>query len=130
MKLFNALKLFYIRNLIKSENKIKSLFDHHFFSNHYYLHKSASDVHMANILNIDVSTLNQISCKNYNLVFNDLCEKYRMEHFWNECTNPINSELPVISLINASGFKSNEEFSNLIINKKEESKKIITNQFL
>jgi hypothetical protein len=130
MKLFNALKLFYIRNLIKSENKIKSLFDHHFFSNHYYLHKSASDVHMANILNIDVSTLNQISCKNYNLVFNDLCEKYRMEHFWNECTNPINSDLPVISLINASGFKSNEEFSNLIINKKEESKKIITNQFL
>jgi len=130
MKLFNALKLFYIRNLIKSDNKIKSLFDHHFFSNHYYLHKSASDVHMANILNIDVSTLNQISCKNYNLVFNDLCEKYRMEHFWNECTNPINSDLPVISLINASGFKSNEEFSNLIINKKEESKKIITNQFL
>jgi hypothetical protein len=130
MKLFNALNFFYIRNLIKSENKIKSLFDHHFFSNHYYLHKSASDVHMANILNIDVSTLNQISCKNYNLVFNDLCEKYRMEHFWNECTNPINSDLPVISLINASGFKSNEEFSNLIINKKEESKKIITNQFL
>ena len=130
MKLFNALKLFYIRNLIKSENKIKSLFDHHFFSNHYYLHKSASDVHMANILNIDVSTLNQISCKNYNLVFNDLCEKYRVEHFWNECTNPINSDLPIISLINASGFKSNEEFSNLISNKKEESKKIITNQFL
>jgi hypothetical protein len=130
MKLFNALNFFYIRNLIKSENKIKSLFDHHFFSNHYYLHKSASDLHMANILNIDVSTLNQISCKNYNLVFNDLCEKYRMEHFWNECTNPINSDLPVISLINASGFKSNEEFSNLIINKKEESKKIITNQFL
>jgi hypothetical protein len=53
-----------------------------------------------------------------------------MEHFWNECTNPINSDLPIISLINASGFKSNEEFSNLITNKKEESKKIITDLLL
>ena len=130
MKLFNLLKLFYIRNLINHENKIKSLFDHHFFSNPYYLHKSASDVHMANILNIEISILNQISYKNYNLEFNDLCEKYRMEHFWNECTNPINSDLPIISLINASGFKSNEEFSNLITNKKEESKKIITDLLL
>ena len=130
MKLFNILKLFYIRNLINHENKIKSLFDHHFFSNDYYLHKSASDVHMANILNIEISILNQISYKNYNLEFNDLCEKYRMEHFWNECTNPINSDLPIISLINASGFKSNEEFSNLITNKKEESKKIITDLLL
>lgn len=130
MKVLNALKLFYIRNLINHENKIKSLFDHHFFSNHYYLHKSASDVHMANILNIEISILNQISYKNYNLEFNDLCEKYRMEHFWNECTNPINSDLPIISLINASGFKSNEEFSNLITNKKEESKKIITDLLL
>lgn len=130
MKLFNALKLFYIRNIINSENKIKSLFDHHFFSNHYYLHKSASDVHMANILNIDITSLNQISNQNYHLQFNDLCEKYRVEHFWNECTNPLNADLPVNSLINASGFKSNEEFSNLITNKKEESKKIITDLFL
>jgi hypothetical protein len=130
MKVFNVLKLFYIRNLINSEKKIKSLFDHHFFANHYYLHRSASDVHMSNILNIDIPSLNQITYKNYHLEFNDLCEKYRVEHFWNECTNPLNADLPVISLMNASGFKSNEDFSNLITNKKEESKKIITEQFL
>jgi hypothetical protein len=130
MKIFNALKLFYIRYVIKSENKVKFLFDHHFFTNQYYLHKSASEEHMANILNIDVSFLNQIALKNYHLVFMELCEKYKLEHFWNEFTNPLNAELPVHSIIDASGFKSNDDFSSLISNHKEESKKIITGQFL
>lgn len=130
MKVLNTLKLFYIRNLIKNENRVKFLFDHHFFTNHYYLHKSASEIHMANILNIEPSDLNQITRKSYNLNFEDLCEKYRFAHFWNEFTNPLNAELPINSLINASGFKSNEDFSNLISNHKEESKNIINSQFL
>ena len=130
MKVLNALKLFYIRNLIKNENKVKFLFDHHFFTNQYYLHKSASDVHMAIILNIMPSQLNQITQKSYSLDFEDLCEKYRFTHFWNEFTNPLNAELPINSLIDASGFKSNEDFSSLISNHKEESKSIITGQYL
>jgi hypothetical protein len=130
MKIVNILKLFYIRNLIKTENRIKVLFDHHFFSNQYYLHKSASESHMANILNIEISMLNQITINNYQLEFDDLCEKYKLEHFWNEFTNPLNAELPVNSLIDASGFKSSEDFSSLISNNKEESKKIITGQYL
>jgi len=85
---------------------------------------------MANILNIEPSALNQITRKSYNLNFEDLCEKYRFAHFWNEFTNPLNAELPINSLINASGFKSNEDFSNLISNHKEESKNIINDQFL
>ena len=130
MKFFKALKLFYIRNLIKNENKIKVLFDHHFFTNQYYLNKSATETHMANILNIKTTFLNEITQKNYNLEFNELCEKYRFAHFWNEFTNPLNAELPINSLINASGFKSEEDFSNLISSHKEESKKIISGQFL
>jgi len=130
MKISNVLKLFYIRNFIKTENKVKALFDHHFFTNQYYLHNSASESHMANILNIQIPVLNQIALKNYNLEFTDLCEKYRFEHFWKEFTNPLNAELPVHSLIDASGFKSTEDFSSLITNHKEESKKIISGQFL
>ena len=130
MKIFDALKLFYIRNLVNSEYKIKALFDHHFFSNHYYLHKSASENHMANILNIEIPVLNRIAFNNYHLEFNELCEKYKFEHFWNEFTNPLNAELPINSLINASGFKSKEEFSNLISSNKEKSKKFIIGQFL
>ena len=130
MKVLNALRLFYIRNLIKNENRIKVLFDHHFFTNRYYLHKSASESHMANILNIECHSLNQITVKSYGLDFNELCEKYRFNHFWNEFTNPLNAQLPIHSLIDASGFKSNEDFSSLMSNHKEESKNIITGQYL
>jgi hypothetical protein len=130
MKVLNALRLFYIRNLIKNENRIKVLFDHHFFTNRYYLHKSASESHMANILNIECHTLNQITVKSYGLDFNELCEKYRFNHFWNEFTNPLNAQLPIHSLIDASGFKSNDDFSSLITNRKEESKLIINKEFI
>lgn len=130
MKVLNALRLFYIRNLIKNENRIKVLFDHHFFTNRYYLHKSASESHMANILNIECHSLNQITVKSYGLDFNELCEKYRFNHFWNEFTNPLNAQLPIHSLIDASGFKSNDDFSSLITNRKEESKQIINKEYI
>ena len=130
MKVLNALRLFYIRNLIKNENRIKVLFDHHFFTNRYYLHKSASESHMANILNIECHSLNQITVKSYGLDFNELCEKYRFNHFWNEFTNPLNAQLPIHSLIDASGFKSNDDFSSLISSNKEESKNVISGQYL
>ena len=130
MKVLNVLRLFYIRNLIKNEDRIKSLFDHHFFTNQYFLHKSASEAHMANILNIDCQSLNQITVKNYDLNFNELCEKYRFNHFWNEFTNPLNAELPINSLIDASGFKSNDDFSSLMSNRKEESKHIINKEYI
>ena len=130
MKVLNALRLFYIRNLIKNEDRIKVLFDHHFFTNRYYLHKSASESHLANILNIECHTLNQITVKSYGLDFNELCEKYRFNHFWNEFTNPLNAQLPIHSLIDASGFKSNDDFSSLITNRKEESKLIINKEYI
>ena len=44
-----------------------------------------------------------------------MCQKYKLEHFWNEFTNPLNAELPVNSIIDASGFKSNEDFSSLMV---------------
>lgn len=130
MKLLNALRLFYIRNMIKNENRIKVLFDHHFFTNQYFLHKSASEAHMANILNIECQALNEITVKNYDLNFNELCEKYRFNHFWNEFTNPLNAGLPINSLIDASGFKSSDDFSSLMSNRKEESKHIIIKEYI
>ena len=130
MKVLNALRLFYIRNLIKNENRIKFLFDHHFFTNQYFLNKSASEDHMANILNIDCHSLNQITVKNYDLNFNELCEKNRFNHFWNEFTNPLNADLPINSLIDIAGFTDPKDFSSLMSNHKEESKNILTKTFL
>jgi hypothetical protein len=100
MKVFNSLKLFYIRNLINNEKRIKVLFDHHFFTNRYYLHKSASETHMANILNIEIPVLNQVTWQHYNLNFDDMCQKYRFDHFWNEFANPLNADLPIHSMMN------------------------------
>ena len=127
---FYTFKFFFIRLFFGNDFQNKFLFDHHFFSNRYYLHKSASEKHMANILNISIDALNKITIYNYHLKFDELCEKYRFAHFWDEFTNPINSELPINSIIDSAGFASTVDFSNLMSNYKEESKYIIKKKFL
>lgn len=130
MNFFNTLRFILIRYYHGNEYQKKLLFDHHFFKYRYYLHKSASEVHMANILNISSKTLNDITLKNYNLNFNELCEKFRFEHFWTEFTNPLNLNLPINSIIDASGFPSTTDFTSLMSNYKEESKHIITKNYV
>jgi hypothetical protein len=123
------IKQFIIRNFLNKETRYKYLFDHHFFVNQYFLHKSASLDNMAKILNIKMEQVNQISLSNYGVEFEVLCSEYKFKHFWEEFTNPLNSELPVDSIIKSAGFISNDDFSESILKHKEESKYILEKKF-
>lgn len=116
--------------LPKNKQRDKALFDHHFFECKYFLHKSASEEHMVNILNINKQQLNEITLNHYYMNFNDLCEKYKFEHFWSEVANPLNADLPVHSIIESSGFASNEDFNNTINTHKEESINLISKKYI
>ena len=122
-------KQFFIRNFLSNESRNKYLFDHHFFVNQYYLHKSASIENIAKILNITTEDVNNITLKYYELSFETLCSNYKMQHFWNEFNNPINADLPVASIIKSAGFNSNIDFSESIQKHKEESKYILEKHF-
>lgn len=130
MNFYLSLKLFVINNLLKRTQRDRFLFDHHFFKCKYFLHKSASETHMANILNISIEELNNITINHYSMRFNDLCEKHKFEHFWDEVTNPLNADLPVHSIIESSGFSSNSAFNETINSHKEESKNIISKKYI
>jgi methylphosphotriester-DNA--protein-cysteine methyltransferase len=98
--------------------------------NQYYLHKSASLENMSKILNISPATVNQITNTYYAMEFESLCSKYKFQHFWDEFTNPLNSELPVESIIKSAGFNSNDDFTEIILKHKEESKYILERKFI
>lgn len=129
MSLSFYIKKFFIQHFLNEESRYKYLFDHHFFVNQYYLHKSASLENMAKILNISTGEVNKITKKHYELSFETLCNNYKMQHFWNEFNNPLNAELPVDSIIKSAGFDSNVDFSASILKHKEESKYILEKHF-
>jgi hypothetical protein len=129
MQLFYKLNFFYIKLFGKKINRIKVLFDHHFFVNKYYLHKSASGEALSNMLNITNIELEQIVTKNYSIGFDSLRDMYRFKHFWEEFTNPLNADLPIQSVIAFCGFSSNQEFNSLIADHKEVSKHILKKNF-
>lgn len=130
MNFFVSLKLFVLNYFQKNTQRDKFLFDHHFFKCKYFLHKSASEIHMSNILNINIEELNNITINHYNMTFDDLCKKYKFQHFWDEVTNPLNANLPVNSIIESSGFPSNSAFNETINSHKEESKNIISKKYI
>jgi hypothetical protein len=129
MSLAFYFKQFFIQNFLNQASRNKYLFDHHFFVNQYYLHKSASIENISKILNISVNEVNQITLKHYELNFETLCNNYKMQHFWNEFNNPLNAELPVDSIIKSAGFSSSVDFSESILKHKEESKYILEKHF-
>ncbi len=130
MSVTSHIKQFFLRYFLNKESRSKYLFDHHFFVNQYYLHKSASLENMSKILNISPSTVNQITNTYYAMEFESLCSKYKFQHFWDEFTNPLNSELPVESIIKSAGFNSNDDFTEIILKHKEESKYILERKFI
>ncbi len=130
MNVTSHIKQFFLRYFLNKESRSKYLFDHHFFVNQYYLHKSASLENMSKILNISPSTVNQITNTYYAMEFESLCSKYKFQHFWDEFTNPLNSELPVESIIKSAGFNSNDDFTEIILKHKEESKYILERKFI
>lgn len=129
MQLFYKLNLFYVKKFGKKEQRIKVLFDHHFFVNKYYLHKSATSENFIRILNISNIELEALSLKNYTMDFVTLRDMYRFQHFWNEFTNPVNADLPIQSIISLCGFSSIQEFNSLLSNHKEASKNILKKNF-
>lgn len=124
------IKHFLFRNFLKKETRDKYLFEHHFFVNQYFLHKSVSIDNMAKILNINTDQVNQIALSNYGMDFDMLCSKYKFQHFWSEFTNPLNAELTVESIIKSAGFNSNDDFSESIMKHKEESKYILEKKYI
>ena len=130
MSLTSHLKQFYLRYFLNKQSRSKFLFDHHFFVNQYYLHKSASLENMAKILNISPATVNHITYTYYSMEFENLCSKHKFQHFWDEFTNPLNAELPVESIIKSAGFNSNDDFSEIIQKNKEESKYILEKKYI
>lgn len=130
MRLFDKLYFFFINQFCKKEQRIKFLFKHHFFINKYYLRNSATAEDLSMKLNISNSYLNQLTYTQYNLDFHSLRDMYRFQHFWEEFTNPLNSNLPIQSIISLCGFTSNEEFNHLISGHKELSKSILRKCFL
>ncbi len=129
MQIFYTLNLFYVKKFGKKEQKNKILFDHHFFVNKYYLHKSATAENLTRILNITDIELQTLSLKNYTMAFETLRDMYRFQHFWNEFTNPVNADLPIQSVITLCGFSSSKEFNTLLAGHKEASKSILRRNF-
>lgn len=129
MQLFFKLNHFFIKKFGKREQRIKVLFDHHFFANKYYLHKSASAVDLSRILNISNVELEQLSIHHYTMGLETLRDMYRFKHFWDEFTNPVNAELPIQSIISLCGFTSSKEFNTLLAGNKEASKNILKKSF-
>ncbi len=129
MHLLYKLNLLKIKFFGKKELKIKVLFDHHFFVNKYYLHKSASSADLSRILNISDTDLENLSKQHYTMGFETLRDLYRFQHFWNEFTNPVNADLPIQSIISLCGFSSNKEFNTLLAGNKEASKNYLKKNF-
>jgi hypothetical protein len=129
MQLFYTLRFFLIKKFGKKDQRIKVLFDHHFFINKYYLHKSATADNLSHILNIPNTELEQLSYTHYTMGFETLRDMYRFQHFWDEFTNPLNAELPIQSIISLCGFSSNQEFNLLLAGHKEASKNILKRSF-
>ena len=123
------IKQFVIRNFLNKETRYKYLFDHHFFVNQYFLHTSASLDNMAKILNINIEKVNTITLSHYGKSFETLCSEHKFKHFWEEFTNPLNAELPVESIIKSAGFNSNNDFAEIILKHKEESKYILEKKY-
>ncbi|MFM6993585.1 MAG: hypothetical protein ACKOWO_00555 [Sediminibacterium sp.] len=129
MHLLKKVQLLFIKTFGKQELKVKLLFDHHFFVNKYYLHKSANSDDLARKLNISNEALEQLSLNHYTMGFETLRDMYRFQHFWNEFTNPVNADLSVQSIISLCGFASSQEFNSLMAGHKEASKSYLKNTF-
>lgn len=105
--MFNALINFVFDQKLK---KVKALFDYYFFYQKYFLKQSASELEFSNLLNINVTILNNVSKTYYSTNFTNLIQEYRYLHLINEFENPINADLPFESILKFSGFENNLSF--------------------
>ena len=106
--------LSYLRNLVgryflTTPDK-KNTFDHHFFDLKYYVHQNSSTEKFAGLLNISSEELDQISTSYHGVDFTTLIHQYRYQLLIKELENPINSSLPIESIIKLCGFESSVSF--------------------
>lgn len=117
--------LSYIRNLIRgyflTTPDKKNTFDHLFFELKYYAHQNSNTEKFACLLNISPEEVDQISTSYHGVDFTRLIDQYRQQLLIKELENPINSNLPIESVIKLCGFESSESFYHSI-----KSKNLIT----
>ena len=113
MSLFNLFKDFFLKYRFNDPTS-KTVFDHYFFDSKYYLQKNASAQDFAPVLNIEAERLDKISMSYYGLLFIELINEYRYQHFMQEMKNPFNENLTIESLIKLSGFDNNESFATYV----------------
>ena len=113
MTLIHFLKSFFFK-FGQNDSTSKKVFDHYFFDSKYYLQKNASSEDFAPVLNIEAERLDKISMSYYGLLFIELINEYRYQHFMQEMKNPFNENLTIENLIKLSGFDNNESFATYV----------------
>ena len=116
MSLTHFFKDFFLK-FRQNEPTSKNIFDHYFFDSKYYLHPSASIEDFSSLLNISSDELDCISKVYYNCLFKTLLNEYRYLYFLDELKNPINSNLPMDSIIKLSGYDDKNNFLEVVKNK-------------
>jgi hypothetical protein len=116
MTLIHFLKSFFFK-FGQNDSTSKKVFDHYFFDSKYYLHPTASIEDFSSLLNISPDELDHISKVFYNCLFKTLLNEYRYTYFLNELKNPINSNLPMDSIIKLSGSDDKNNFLEVVKNK-------------
>lgn len=116
MSLTHFFKDFFLK-FRQNEPTSKNVFDHYFFDSKYYLHPSASIEDFSSLLNISSDELDCISKVYYNCTFKTLLNEYRYLYFLDELKNPINSNLPMDSIIKLSGYDDKNNFLEVVKNK-------------
>ena len=92
------------------KNNSKEILDHYFFENKYYLLPNASEDDFSKLLNISKDRLKSYSKVYYTQSFQHLIDDSRYKHIMAEFQNPINSDLPIESVIKLCGFENNAAF--------------------
>jgi hypothetical protein len=113
MYLFNFFKNIIIERRLKNAN-IKSLFDYYFFDLKYYLHRDASINEFSSLLGLSIEEIEAFTKTNYNSTFQAIIDNHRYKFFIKELWSPINSNLPIESIIKISGFESNSSFAQFL----------------
>ena len=117
--------LSYLRNLVRgyflTTPDKKKAFDHHFFDLKYYVHQNSSTEKFARLLHMSSEEVDHISTSYHGVDFTTLIDQYRHEFLMKELENPINSNLPIESIIKLCGFEDIESFYHSI-----KSKNLIT----
>jgi AraC-like DNA-binding protein len=117
---FNFLREVFMKNL---KNNNKEILDHYFFENKYYLFSHASEDDFAKLLNISKEKLNSYSKFYFDQSFQSLINESRYNHVIEEFQNPINTDLPIDSVIKLCGFENNQAFVEYVKEKDENSYK-------